>query len=57
MEDELAISIKEQNISHYESMVTSVMISNLLTLFLIEFLFIIIPILVVMVSICCAISL
>lgn len=57
MEDELTISIKEQNLFHHESMVTSVIISNLLTLFLIEFLFIIIPILVVMVSICCAISL
>lgn len=57
MEDELAMSIKEQNFSNHESMVTSVIISNLLTLFLIKFLFIIIPILVVMVSICCAISL
>lgn len=57
MEEDFGLSIKEQNLSHHESEVTSVIISNLLTLFLIEFLFIIISILVVMVSICCAISL
>ena len=57
MEEDFGLSIKEQNLSQYESILTSVIISNLLTLFLIEFLFIIISILVVMVSICCAISL
>lgn len=57
MEEDFGLSIKEQNLSHHESILTSVIISNLLTLFLIEFLFIIISILVVMVSICCAISL
>ena len=53
----IGFGIKELDLSFRESLVTTVNISNLLTLFLIEFLFIIIPILVVMISICCAISL